>query len=94
MRTGLGVQHRRGDRCHQRAAALVIELTFGHRGDEPVAGRGRWLAGDEDRHRPMQEDPGNRADRRAGGISALFVEQAQAWFDSIWATISRPHPTP
>ena len=24
------------------------------------------------------------------GIGAQFVEQAQAWFDSIWATISRP----
>ena len=28
------------------------------------------------------------------GIGAQFVEQAQAWFDSIWATISRPHPAP
>ena len=25
-----------------------------------------------------------------GGIGAQFVEQAQAWFDSMWATISRP----
>src|SRR5215471_21612199 len=28
------------------------------------------------------------------GIGAQFVEQAQAWFDSMWATISRPHPAP
>jgi DNA-binding transcriptional regulator YhcF (GntR family) len=28
------------------------------------------------------------------GIGAQFVEQAQAWFDSIWATISRPSPVP
>ena len=28
------------------------------------------------------------------GIGGQFVEQAQAWFDSIWATISRPHPAP
>jgi len=27
-----------------------------------------------------------------GGIGAQFVEQAQAWFDSVWATISRPYP--
>jgi DNA-binding transcriptional regulator YhcF (GntR family) len=26
------------------------------------------------------------------GIGAQFVEQAQAWFDSVWATISRPLP--
>jgi hypothetical protein len=24
------------------------------------------------------------------GISAQFVDQAQAWFDSVWATVSRP----
>jgi DNA-binding transcriptional regulator YhcF (GntR family) len=28
------------------------------------------------------------------GIGAQFVEQAQAWFDSMWATISRPYPAP
>ena len=27
-------------------------------------------------------------------IGGQFVEQAQAWFDSIWATISRPSPIP
>ena len=28
------------------------------------------------------------------GIGGQFVEQAQAWFDSMWATISRPSPVP
>jgi DNA-binding transcriptional regulator YhcF (GntR family) len=28
------------------------------------------------------------------GIGAQFVEQAQAWFDSMWATVSRPSPAP
>jgi hypothetical protein len=28
------------------------------------------------------------------GVGAQFVEQAQAWFDSMWATISRPNAAP
>jgi hypothetical protein len=24
------------------------------------------------------------------GIGAQFVDQAQAWFNSVWATVSRP----